>query len=112
MSARHCRNCRASAAADAIFPTAFHRNALQLLATLCLTGTLHASDSIPAPAQTKPIAIKGATIHPVSGPDIPAGTIVFESGKISALGPDAAIPAGAEVIEANGKHIYPGLINA
>lgn len=79
---------------------------------LCLTASMKASDTIPAPPQTKPIAIKGATIHPVSGPDIPNGTIVFENGKITALGADAAIPSGADVIEANGKHVYPGLINA
>jgi imidazolonepropionase-like amidohydrolase len=83
-----------------------------LFAAICLTGTLSASDTIPAPAQTKAIAIKGATIHPVSGPEIPNGTVVFEAGKITTLGADAAIPAGAEVIEANGKHVYPGLINA
>src|SRR3954452_14806176 len=75
-------------------------------------GAAYGSDTMPAPPQAKPIAIKGATIHPVSGPDIPAGTIVFENGKITAIGADAAIPAGAEVIEAGGKHIYPGLLNA
>jgi imidazolonepropionase-like amidohydrolase len=93
---------------------AFHRNALQLgiAAALCLAANANASDTIPAPPQVKPIAIKGATIHPVTGPDIPSGTIVFENGKITAIGPDAAIPAGAEVIEAEGKHVYPGLINA
>jgi imidazolonepropionase-like amidohydrolase len=97
---------------DGIFSTAFHRNALQILiATVCM-ATARASDTIPAPPQTKPVAIKGATIHPVSGPDIPAGTIVFENGKITAIGPDAAVPAGAEVIDASGKHVYPGLINA
>ena len=79
---------------------------------LWLTASINASDTIPAPPQTKPIAIKGATIHPVSGPEIPNGTIVFENGKITALGADAAIPSGAEVIEATGKHVYPGLINA
>lgn len=79
---------------------------------LCITAGANASDTIPAAPQTKPIAIKGATIHPVSGPDIPNGTIVFENGKITALGTDAAIPSGADVIEANGKHVYPGLINA
>ncbi|MFN2624120.1 MAG: amidohydrolase family protein [Chthoniobacterales bacterium] len=79
---------------------------------LWATASINASDTIPAAAQTKPIAIKGAMIHPVSGPDIPNGTIVFENGKITALGADAAIPSGAEVIEANGKHVYPGLINA
>ena len=71
-----------------------------------------ASDNIPTPPQAKPIALKGATIHPVSGPDIPSGTIVFDKGKITALGPDVPIPEGAEVIDASGKHIYPGLISA
>ncbi|MEY2508486.1 MAG: hypothetical protein QOH01_2815 [Verrucomicrobiota bacterium] len=85
---------------------------LFVAAALCLAASVNASDTIPAPPQTKPVAIKGATIHPVSGPDIPAGTIVFENGKITAIGPDAAVPAGAEVIDANGKHVYPGLINA
>ncbi len=93
-------NCRASAA-------------LQILvATLCFTASVKASDTIPAPPQAKPIAIKGATIHPVSGPDIPSGTIVFENGKITAIGANATIPSGADVIEGTGKHIYPGLINA
>lgn len=71
-----------------------------------------ASDTMPAPPQTKAIAIKGATIHPVTGPDIPSGTIVFDNGKITAIGADAAIPANAEVIDGTGKHVYPGLINA
>ena len=110
-------NCRASVS-DAECP-AFPRNALQtravlatlLFAILCSHST-HASDTIPAPPQAKAIALKGATIHPVTGPDIPSGTIVFENGKITAIGADAAIPEGAEVIDAGGKHIYPGLINA
>jgi imidazolonepropionase-like amidohydrolase len=85
---------------------------LLITAAFCLAAKIEASDTIPAPPQTKPVAIKGATIHPVSGPDIPNGTIVFENGKITAIGTDAAVPAGAEVIEANGKHVYPGLINA
>lgn len=82
------------------------------VAVCSLSATVNASDTIPAQPQAKPIAIKGATLHPVSGPDIPSGTIVFENGKITAIGADAAIPADAEVIEAGGKHVYPGLINA
>jgi imidazolonepropionase-like amidohydrolase len=71
-----------------------------------------ASDNIPAPPQTKPIVLKGATIHPVSGPEIPSGTIVFDKGRITAVGADVPPPEGAEVIDAAGKHIYPGLISA
>ena len=81
-----------------------------LAATLVVSA--HASDIIPAPPQTRPIALVGATIHPVSGPDIPRGTIVFENGKITAVAADAAIPAGAEVVDVTGKHVYPGFISA
>jgi imidazolonepropionase-like amidohydrolase len=79
---------------------------------LCVAANAVASDTLPAFPQAKPIAIKGATIHPVSGPDIPSGTIVFDNGKITAIGADAAIPSGAEVIDGTGKQVYPGLINA
>jgi imidazolonepropionase-like amidohydrolase len=77
----------------------------------CLASAL-ASDEIPAPPQVKPIAIRGATIHPVSGADIANGTIVFDKGRIIAIGAEAAVPADAEVIDATGKHVYPGLISA
>ena len=83
-----------------------------LLAVVSTIANVQASDTIPAPPQAKPIALKGATIHPVSGPDIASGTIVFENGKITAVGADVAVPADAEVIDATGKHVYPGLINA
>ena len=86
-----------------------------LLAALAIAGlvaSVRASDIIPAPAQARPIALKGATIHPVSGPEIPSGTIVFANGNITAIGVDAPVPAGSEVIDVAGKHIYPGLISA
>ena len=88
------------------------KQALFALVALCTLGVVRASDTMPAPPQTKPVAIKGATIHPVTGPEIADGTIVFENGKITAIGKDAAVPAGAEVIDGSGKHVYPGLINA
>ena len=64
-------------------------------ATLLLGGWISvavASIEIPATAQTRPIALKGATIHPVSGPDISSGTIVFDHGKITALGSMPSFP--------------------
>lgn len=84
-------------------------------ATLIFLGILppiHASQNLPAPPQPKPVALKGATIHPVSRPDIPSGTIVFDKGRITAIGADVPIPQGADVIDTSGKHIYPGLISA
>ncbi len=71
-----------------------------------------ASVDVPAPAQSRPIALKNATLHPVSGPDVSLGTIVFDQGKIVSLGAGVAVPAAAEVIDLTGKHIYPGFISA
>src|SRR5215213_5518852 len=79
---------------------------------LAFSCGLDASEQLPAPAQDHPIAIKGATIHPVSGPEIPNGVLVFDKGKISAVSADAPLPPGTETIEASGKHVYPGLISA
>ncbi|CAM2069789.1 Amidohydrolase family protein [Sulfidibacter corallicola] len=83
---------------------------LALLVALAFGGVALAHDMIPAPAQTRPIALRGATIHTMAGAPIENGTIVFDAGKIVALGADVQIPSGTQLIEATGKHIYPGLI--
>jgi imidazolonepropionase-like amidohydrolase len=57
-------------------------------------------------------AITGGTVHPVSGPPIANGIVVVRGGLIEAVGASASIPADATVIEANGAHVYPGLIDA
>lgn len=71
-----------------------------------------AHPEIPGAPQKQPIALTNATIHPVSGPVVEKGTLVFEGGKITALGAGVAIPPGAEVIDLAGKHVYPGLFDA
>lgn len=65
----------------------------------------------PGASQDHPIALLGATIHPVSGPEIPNGTVVFDKGRVHFLGAGAAVPADAERIDVSGKQIYPGLID-
>jgi imidazolonepropionase-like amidohydrolase len=61
-----------------------------------------------APAET--VVLRGATVHLVSGPDVPNGSVVLQDGKISAVGPSGAVPAGARVVDLSGKHIYPTLL--
>lgn len=85
---------------------------LAIAAALAIAEVLPASDPIPGRSTARPVAIVGATIHPVDAPVIEGGTIVFERGRIVALGRDVAVPAGAERIDAAGKHVYPGLIAA
>ena len=62
-----------------------------------------------AAAQT--LAIQGGTVHPVSGPSF-TGTVVVRDGLIEAAGAGVEAPADAEVIDATGLHVYPGLFNA
>jgi imidazolonepropionase-like amidohydrolase len=67
--------------------------------------------ALAAPAVGQPIAITGGRVFPVSGPPIDNATVVIVDGKISAVGPGVAPPAGARIIEAKGRWITPGLIN-
>lgn len=90
------------------------RLARLLLLTVFLfpSASIHASENVPAKAQLRPVALKGATIHPVTGPDIPSGIILFDKGKITAIGTDIPIPKGTDVSDLSGKDIYPGFISA
>jgi imidazolonepropionase-like amidohydrolase len=91
---------------------AFACGALALLATTAGGPHLAAQVPIPAPPQRGPIALRGATIHTVTNGVIANGTIVFDGGVITAVGTDVPIPPGARVVDATGKHIYPGLVDA
>jgi 5-methylthioadenosine/S-adenosylhomocysteine deaminase len=44
--------------------------------------------------------------------DWPRADVLVEGRRISAVGPDLPVPAGAEIIEGAGKLVMPGLINA
>jgi imidazolonepropionase-like amidohydrolase len=85
---------------------------LLALLTVGIARPLAASPEIPGAKQNRPIALVGGVIHPVSGPRIEGGVLLFEKGKITAVGKDVAIPEGAERIDLKGQHVYPGLIDA
>jgi imidazolonepropionase-like amidohydrolase len=58
------------------------------------------------------VLLRGATVHPVSGPDIADGSVLVRDGKIAEVGARIAAPRGARVIELKGSHIYPGMIDS
>jgi imidazolonepropionase-like amidohydrolase len=72
------------------------------------------SRAIEFTAQRKGVfALVGATLHPVSGPTIPGGTLIVEGGKIAAIGPAGLpVPPEAQTIELSGLDIWPGMIDA
>jgi imidazolonepropionase-like amidohydrolase len=87
------------------------KNAQRLKAFSCLLSAACCLllFSVSALAQ-KAYFIRGAKIVPVSGPEIAVGNIAVNDGKITAVGPDAKAPAGAEIIEGKGLMAYPGMI--
>jgi imidazolonepropionase-like amidohydrolase len=96
-------------------------NAKTIITVAALCAALTAADTnrlfaggpeIPAKPQDHPIVLTGGTIHPVSGPEIPNGMVLFDQGKIVAIGTDLRLPAGTERIDVTGKHVYPGLVLA
>jgi imidazolonepropionase-like amidohydrolase len=58
------------------------------------------------------LALTGATVHTVSGPDIPNGTVIVRDGRIVEVGAGAAVPQGAQVVRLDGLHLYPGFVDA
>jgi imidazolonepropionase-like amidohydrolase len=78
----------------------------------CFVQVVMASPEIPGAEQSQPIALVGATVHPVTGPVIESGIVLFDGGKILAVGRDVVIPEKALKVDVTGKHVYPGLIDA
>ena len=68
----------------------------------------------PADPQKEAITITGATAHLGNGKVIENSIITFENGKITAVADatTAKISGSRKVIDATGKHVYPGFITA
>lgn len=79
-----------------------------LTAVVFLVGATSYAQQTPAKAQTTAYSITGATAHIGDGTVVDNATIVFENGKITAIGAGGATKG--EVINATGKHVYPGFI--
>lgn len=87
------------------------------LLTVCLfaaviPATVVASDQIPGAPQKKTIALINGVLHPISGPPIEEGTLIFDNGKIVDLGRRMKPPEDAVVIDLEGQHVYPSMIES
>ena len=58
------------------------------------------------------VSIVHATVHTVSGETIDDGTVSFRSGRIVEVGRGLPALSGATVVDATGKHLWPGMIDA
>jgi imidazolonepropionase-like amidohydrolase len=77
----------------------------------CLTTAAAVFGAAPRADAPHVYAIQGARIVTAAGPPIASGTIVIRNGLVESVGGDAAVPAGAVVIDGKGLTAYPGLID-
>jgi imidazolonepropionase-like amidohydrolase len=95
-----------------------------VLALLTLAVPILAAQAAPAPPPADPYAstykprpsgpvlITHATVLTAVGDRIEDGSVLLRDGKIAAVGRDLQAPADAVVVDAHGKWVTPGLIDA
>ncbi len=82
--------------------------ALLLAAFVPLTGVTLDGQS----GQAGVVAIRNATIVTATRGTIANGTLVMRDGRIAAVGANVQVPAGATVVDATGRFVSPGIIDA
>ncbi len=92
------------------------RASLARVSNILLGASLLAAVALPAraatPGDAAPVLfIHNATILTVSHGTIEHGSILIKDGKIAAVGQDLKAPDGAQVIDAAGKFVLPGIID-
>ncbi len=83
-----------------------------LLAALLLISVRVSAQFTPAPAavQAAPVLLQGATVHVGNGTVLQNTDVLLVGGKITQVATGITAPAGAQVIDVRGQHLYPGLI--
>lgn len=84
-----------------------------IIASLLFAGAwMVQAQQTPAPSQDGSVLITGAITHIGNGQVIENGAVGFENGKITFIGEASAAESSSfdRVIQADGKHVYPGFI--
>jgi imidazolonepropionase-like amidohydrolase len=85
---------------------------IQRFCVALLGFVLLSTASLGQNAKPAAYAIKGGKVFTLAGAPIENGTVVIRDGKIAAVGANIEIPAGAQVIDATGLEVYPGMFDA
>ncbi|HEY3382881.1 MAG TPA: amidohydrolase family protein [Vicinamibacterales bacterium] len=85
--------------------------AAPLVVGCALGAVVHLQAQVQTRTSPPTIVIKGGTILTVTKGTIPDGMVIVRDGKIAAVGTNLAIPPGAEVVDAAGKFVAPGIID-
>ena len=61
--------------------------------------------------ENPPVLIRNANVFTGTGPEQRGVSVLFQDGRIAGVGANLQAPAGAQVIDANGKWVTPGIID-
>ena len=80
------------------------------IALLALAFVFGATATFAAPASSI-YAITNAKVYTLAGPPLENATVLIRDGKIAAVGTSVEIPKDAQIIDAKGLEVYPGLFD-
>ncbi len=78
---------------------------------LAVGGVLLIAPLCQAESSSEPIALVGATVHPVSSPPLEKGVVLIEGDTLKGVGSQGTVPSGYRRIDVEGKHIYPAFVH-
>jgi imidazolonepropionase-like amidohydrolase len=58
------------------------------------------------------VAVVNGRVVPGAGPVLDRGTVLVEDGVITAVGPDVDVPSGVPTVDAAGRWVLPGFVEA
>lgn len=58
------------------------------------------------------VAVVGGYVVPVASPPVEGGTVLVEDGVVTAVGADVRVPEGVRVVDARGRWVLPGFVEA
>jgi imidazolonepropionase-like amidohydrolase len=82
-----------------------------LIAALALGAAAASAQQPAATTKVGPTLIKNATVLTVTKGKLENADILLMNGKIAQIGKNLSAPAGAQVIDATGKYVMPGIID-
>ena len=83
---------------------------LTLLFALCLPLLSAAHPLVPGAVAQRSVLIRNGTLHTVSHGVLPHTDLLIADGHIAAIGTQLQAPDGTKIVDAAGRHVYPGLI--
>ena len=92
--------------------TSIYQTAAAIVVVLGAACLARGSEQVPGRPQETPVLLTGGDVYTVSGDVIRGGQVLFDKGKIAAVGKDVGAPANAKRVDVSGKRVYPGLFAA